>query len=309
MPVYKTEMFVEKAILSIKNQSFKDWELIIVDDGSPDNSGIICDNYAKQDNRIIVIHQENGGSAMARQTAINNASGDYIIHLDSDDWCESDMLLDLYSEAIRNNFDVVFCDYIIDYGRYKKYVKAGPFPEDNISILKKLIIDSNGFTWNKLVKRDCYYHPREITWLKGQNIFEDLLFTIQLMKYPRIISYVSKAYYHYVQNLNPNSYIRHTSMQPQFARLNNILPNYVDTSIYETELLLLKKKEAYEALVDRDFPTDRFLHNYTNVRLPHINWYGEKDLNYALKGHVRIVRVKILLSRYIRSLLKTLSGI
>lgn len=304
MPVYKTEKFVTKSIKSILRQTFTDWELIIVDDGSPDNSGAICDSFAKQDIRIKVIHQQNGGLACARQTAIDNACGEYVIHVDSDDWCELEMLEDLYNTAKKNDADVVFCDYIVDYGKYKKYVKTGPYPENHVSILKKLIVESNGFVWNKLVRRDCYYYPHEISWIKGQNVFEDMIFSIKLMSHPRKTAYKPKAYYHYVQNLNENSYMRHTSMQPQFERLNKILPDILDADVYSNELLLLQKKEAYEALVDKNYPIDRFLQEYDFLKHTRIDWFGENDLMNALHGNPKLVRFKILTDRYIRGIIK-----
>ena len=88
VPVYKVEKYLHKCIDSILAQTFKDFELILVDDGSPDNCGKICDEYAKRDNRIVVVHKENGGQASARNRGINIARGDYIGFVDSDDWID-----------------------------------------------------------------------------------------------------------------------------------------------------------------------------------------------------------------------------
>ena len=92
VPVYKVELYLEKCINSILNQTFKDFELILVDDGSPDRCGEICDEYAKKDNRIVVVHKENGGQASARNVGLDIARGDYIGFVDSDDWIERDMV-------------------------------------------------------------------------------------------------------------------------------------------------------------------------------------------------------------------------
>lgn len=88
MPVYRVEEYVGKAIESILGQTFMDFEFLIVDDGTPDRSGEICDEYAKRDSRIQVIHKENGGAPSARNTAIDLAQGKYVYFLDSDDWAE-----------------------------------------------------------------------------------------------------------------------------------------------------------------------------------------------------------------------------
>ncbi|MCI7728300.1 MAG: glycosyltransferase, partial [Bacteroidales bacterium] len=92
VPVYNVELYLSKCIDSILAQSFTDWECILVDDGSKDSSGKICDEYALKDTRIKVIHQTNKGVSVARQVGIDNASGEYSIHIDPDDWVEPNML-------------------------------------------------------------------------------------------------------------------------------------------------------------------------------------------------------------------------
>ena len=99
MPVYGVEKFVGKAIESIQAQTLAEWEFLIVDDGTKDNSGIICDEYAKNDSRITVIHKENGGAPSARNAAIPLAKGKYMYFMDSDDWAEPNMLEDMYNLA------------------------------------------------------------------------------------------------------------------------------------------------------------------------------------------------------------------
>ena len=99
VPVYKVEPYIHRCIDSILAQTFTDFELILVDDGSPDNCGTICDEYAAKDDRIIVIHKENGGVSSARNTGLDIASGRYIMFCDSDDWTELFWLETLYKEA------------------------------------------------------------------------------------------------------------------------------------------------------------------------------------------------------------------
>ena len=109
MPVYKVEEYVGKAIESIQAQTLTEWEFIIVDDGTPDKSGEICDAYAEKDNRIKVIHKENGGAPSARNVAIDIAKGEYMYFLDSDDWAEPTMLEDMYNLAKRRSGAVGSC--------------------------------------------------------------------------------------------------------------------------------------------------------------------------------------------------------
>ena len=114
VPVYKAEEYLHRCVDSILAQSFTGFELILINDGSPDNSGAICDEYAQKDNRVKVIHKENGGVASARQCGIDNATGEYTIHADPDDWVEPTMLEELYNKAVEENADMVVCDFYVN---------------------------------------------------------------------------------------------------------------------------------------------------------------------------------------------------
>lgn len=111
VPVYKVEPYIHQCIDSILAQTYTDFELILVDDGSPDNCGLICDEYAKQDDRIRVIHQENRGLSAARNAGIDVAKGEYLTFIDSDDWITAHYLEKLYTAAINTDADIVCCDY------------------------------------------------------------------------------------------------------------------------------------------------------------------------------------------------------
>lgn len=111
VPVYKVETYLDKCISSIVNQTYSNLEIILVDDGSPDNCPAICDSWAARDNRIKVIHKENGGSAQARNIALDVANGTYIAFADSDDMMNVDMIRNLYHIANEHGIDIVECDY------------------------------------------------------------------------------------------------------------------------------------------------------------------------------------------------------
>ena len=106
VPVYNVEKYLQKCVDSILNQTFSDFELFLVDDGSPDNCGIICDEYAKKDNRIIVIHKKNGGLSDARNVAIDRAKGEYLTFIDSDDYVAENHLESLYKALMNNGSDI-----------------------------------------------------------------------------------------------------------------------------------------------------------------------------------------------------------
>ena len=113
VPIYKVEKYLNRCVDSIINQSWQNLEIILVNDGSPDNSGIICDEYTKKDHRVRVIHKTNGGISDARNAGIEIATGDYIGFVDSDDFIHSEMFRDLYERMRKHNADIVQCSYRI----------------------------------------------------------------------------------------------------------------------------------------------------------------------------------------------------
>ena len=110
-PVYNTSKYLRRCLDSILAQTYQDWELLLIDDGSTDGSDTICDDYAKSDSRIRVFHKPNDGVASVRQLGVVEAQGEYSIHIDSDDWIEPEMLEALFDEAKRTDADIVVADY------------------------------------------------------------------------------------------------------------------------------------------------------------------------------------------------------
>lgn len=111
VPVYNVEKYLEKCVQSIINQTYENLEIILVDDGATDNSGKICDEFAKKDSRIKVIHKENGGLSDARNFGLDIATGKYISFIDSDDFVNKRLFEILHKEIIKNDYDIAFCDY------------------------------------------------------------------------------------------------------------------------------------------------------------------------------------------------------
>ena len=111
VPVYKVEPYLRKCLDSIVNQTYRNLEIILVDDGSPDNCGAICDEYAAGDGRIRVIHQENGGVSSARNAGLSAVTGEWVGWVDSDDWIEPDMYEYLLKNALEQNADIAVCSH------------------------------------------------------------------------------------------------------------------------------------------------------------------------------------------------------
>ena len=206
MPVYKVEDYVGKAIDSIINQSLTEWELFAVDDGSPDRSGEICEEYAKKDSRIKVIHQENAGAPAARNRAIDLASGEYLYFMDSDDWAEKDMLLDMYNLAQANSSQLVIAGFYIDsyYDDENMYSQELSVPScvfhTDLEFRKfahKLFDKNLLYTpWNKLfsaeyIKRNKLYFPA--------TFWDDFPFNLSVIENIERVCVTDKKYYHFIR--------------------------------------------------------------------------------------------------------------
>ena len=199
VPVYKAEKYIHRCIDSLLAQTFKNFELLLIDDGSPDSSGKICDEYASIDSRVRVFHKENGGVSSARQYGLEHAVGDYVIHADPDDWVESEMLQELYNKAISENADMVICDYyLFDLSTNRKtYVKVSP-PLNSEELLAKIISgEVHASLWNKLIKRTLFF-GNKIAFIEGLNMYEDLSVMFRLVYFANKIAYVPEPLYYYV---------------------------------------------------------------------------------------------------------------
>lgn len=212
IPVYKAELYIQRCVNSILKQSFQAWEVVFVDDGSPDRSGEICDFYESKDRRFRVFHKANGGVASAREVGMQHAIGEYSIHVDPDDWIDPYTLEELYKAAKSSNADIVVCDFLLNYGSRTEILKQEVYSSDEF--LRQLFSqERHGSLCNKLIRTELYkrydlHFPKEIV------CWEDLYICCNLlMSHPCIITYVPKAFYYYDFVSNPNSMVRKASMK------------------------------------------------------------------------------------------------
>lgn len=133
VPIYKVEQYLRKSLDSIKNQTYKDFEVILVDDGSPDNSAAICEEYVSEDSRFRLVRKENGGLSSARNAGIDNAKGEYITFVDSDDWIDEHYLERLYNLKIENNADIAVVD-IMRYSEEKGFYKEDTCAPEGVHV-------------------------------------------------------------------------------------------------------------------------------------------------------------------------------
>lgn len=201
VPVYKVEKFIHKCVNSILNQTYKKIEIILVDDGSPDNCGKICDEYAKKDNRIRVIHQENGGLSSARNTGLSVAKGEYVLFVDSDDWISMNAVEDLVKTMSENGCDMVIFEYINVFpdGRMERKKPVCEKQVLEVEEAIRLLLKDTQITnhaWRKFYKRSLL---KENLFPVGKS-YEDIFVAADLIMKCKKIVYLNNAYYYYYQN-------------------------------------------------------------------------------------------------------------
>lgn len=204
VPIYNVDKYLNRCIDSIINQIFTNIEIILVNDGSLDTSPQICDNYARADSRIKVIHKKNGGLSDARNTGIAASSGRYLAFVDSDDYIDPSYIAVLYYAAERNKCEISYCNYAIyrqEKGTHKTINFRKPMPgvTSGKKICKLTVRDfrSRAYVWNKLYKRELFFNEDNIRFPKMY--FEDTATTPRLMFFAKRVVVVDKCLYYYTK--------------------------------------------------------------------------------------------------------------
>lgn len=202
MPVYNVEEYIRQGIESVLNQTYKKLEIILVDDGSKDSSGNICDEYAKKDNRIKVIHKENGGVSSARNVGMDIATGTYIMFIDPDDFYENNTCELLYNEIEEKNADYVMGNYVYTTYKGEKWKKNMFNVNENFEVsikdYKKALFVMNSVIWNKIFKRD-FIEQYKLRFIEGI-LAEDAVFSMSCYAYAKKGYYIHNVIYNYRQN-------------------------------------------------------------------------------------------------------------
>lgn len=256
VPVYKVEQYLKRCVDSLTNQTLKDIEIILVDDGSPDNCPKMCDEFAQIDSRIKVVHKQNGGAASARNVGIDVAKGDYIAFVDSDDYVDGCMYEEMLKVAIDNNCDFVMCDCIKEYSGkstiYTHDIRGGFYDKKQLidEYYPHLLIMENIeypatisnwlFLFNKKLTED-----KLIRYDEGIKYSEDLLFGAKLLYKTESFYYMKGvAYYHYCMNPTSVTHVFDEKKWDNYLKLHKLLKSYFikisnyDFS-YQIQLVLL----------------------------------------------------------------------
>ena len=242
VPVYKVEKYLRKCIDSIINQTYKNLEIILVDDGSPDNCGAICDEYTANDSRVKVIHKENGGLSSARNAGIDIASGDYIAFIDSDDYIDVNMIKTLYKKISDDNSDMAICNFsYVDENGKMIYEKNEYMP------IKTEVISGRDILYNKLLEAKSWYWVIACNKIYKKSLFDGIRYPIGKLNEDEFIiheiyfrckkiSCIETSMYYYVQRSNSiingeYSVRRLDAIEAYLKRLNFVFINNFDSNI------------------------------------------------------------------------------
>lgn len=227
VPVYKVEQYLDKCVESILNQSLSDFELILVDDGSPDNCPKMCDEWAKKDNRIKVIHKQNGGLSDARNAGMKIATGEYILFVDSDDYIRNDTLSLTYDKAAINNSDIVLFNICTDTNgiirncrfEFEDSYSGNEYIKENL--LYRYYTSNNAginSACNKLYKT-AFLRNNSLEFDVNDIRCEDCWFNFKCLQKANQINYLNEYLYYYLQN--PNSIMHDSNLQNYNHWVNN----------------------------------------------------------------------------------------
>lgn len=304
VPIYKVEKYLNRCITSIVNQTYGNLEIILVDDGSPDNCPQMCDDWAKRDSRIRVIHKKNGGLSDARNAGIQVITGDYVWFVDSDDYVDQNALDMLIKSAIENKSDVILFDAFrdIDGNITRLRYSFEDIYSTNAEIKKKILgryytNNHNGVycVWNKLYKTSLIvdngllFDPDDIR-------CEDCWFNFKVFHLANKVSFVDNAYYYYFDNDESITHnIKNVNYQIWVRNKKRLLDdNYsseididfdsfyyeflMNVIVYLKNLQKLGNKELFDEIVKDEFLKNAIKHNaYLPIHIRLISTLIAKD--------------------------------
>lgn len=211
IPVYNVEQYLNKCIASICSQTYENIEIILVDDGSTDNSGVICEEFAEKDRRIKVFHKQNGGVSSARNFGLEIAQGEYVLFVDSDDYIEENLIETCVENFRMKQVDMVIFNYVKEteegiilrnshFKSLKKYIKSS---KKKIRFLTNNVLQykSGWEPWNRMFKMEII-KQHNLIFLKGVSFSEDLFFSLKYFLNSSKIEVIKESLYHYVDRGN-----------------------------------------------------------------------------------------------------------
>lgn len=257
IPVYNAEKYIKRCLDSVLAQSYRNFEVLLIDDGSTDNSGRICDEYRFRDNRIRVIHNKNCGVAATRNVGIREAQGDYIAFVDSDDYIDPDMLEIMVTRVKKFNSDIVMCNYFTDKGgkitkakmNYKEVYDGADIVKNELLYLYYTDYHNGLYSLcNKLIKKSIY-SANDILFDESLKRGEDAWFVFQCLKHCKRVDYIPEAFYYYYQNQSSIMHSIYDDQYEQWVKMRERLLNENQTLGFKIDYALFYKEFLYKLAV------------------------------------------------------------
>lgn len=265
VPVYNVEKYIKQCLESILNQTYKNLEIILIDDGSKDSSGTICDSFAKEDCRIKVIHQNNQGLSGARNTGLKNITGEYITFIDSDDFIKNKMFEEMISILKEKNADIIECGtiYCDEKGSYiKENTKNKIEIYEKNNQMKELILNGNITTmsWGKLYKKDLFENFE----FPAGKYHEDVFTAYKLLHISEKTIVLNQGFYYYRQVsgsiMNSSFNIKHLDSIKAILERNKFIEKYYPQyKKYDYANVVYSSCKVYERMILSNFSEKRLL--------------------------------------------------
>ncbi|MCM3724913.1 glycosyltransferase [Neobacillus cucumis] len=334
IPVYNVEKYLHRCVDSILNQTFQDFEIILINDGSQDKSGEICDEYAKKDKRIKVLHKKNARVSAARNDGLKMAKGKYIGFIDSDDWIEPEMYQEMYNKANELNLDIVMCDYkkrLEDYeNRRTQPIRGGFYSKEDIKneLFKCLIMfDHIEFPPTisncvcllslEFLRKNNLYYDEDIHYC------EDSIFGSKVMYHATNFYYLKdRHYYNYFYNPNSTTNTYNEKKWNNYLKINERLIKYFGKTsefdfsrqikinmLYFTLNMLgqinfsARKNEEKLYMIKEIMYHPNVTNIFKNFKLPNISWRGKVIILLIKFKMVRLYFFLVLDKRYKQELI------
>lgn len=268
VPVYRVERYLPRCLDSIVAQTFMDWECILIDDGSPDNSGAICDEYAKQDSRFVVIHQENAGVSAARNAGLAAARGEWIAFVDSDDWIDRETYEVAYNHAVKCNADMVQWGYCRSDGQGDYDHRVFKHDYDISNFKDTLKEDEPYFGFCFTMTRRQLLLDNDIFFPADMIMGEDYLFSLRCyLATTNIYNIKDKCFYHYFQRSDSachNTSERYRESQIYFIKQ---FEDIVERSQYARSFMTVvnRHKASFKIRMLKDRNFEAYRNNFVEV--------------------------------------------
>lgn len=294
VPVYNSERYLSECIDSVLAQSYKNWELILVDDGSTDQSASICESYSNKDSRIKMLHKSNGGVSSARNLALSCMNGEWICFLDSDDM--------LYDDALENLINISQYDHL----DLLQFAFSRKFDDRHSLSLETKVMDANEYVDKALynvcaagsfIKSDIIV-KNKIKFNEHVHLGEDQLFIFDVFKYSRRIKYISDVYYYY--RMNEDSAVNNPRIDHVVNSINEFIKYKTQNPISRRHFDDMIFKFLYDLVVNPEVPPKRVRTLYKSAQIAGVS-------KFYSRGHIifyHLSKISIYIGIYISRIIK-----